>query len=269
MITDYYVHNDIDFGDILYFTHEESNIIGINKEPFIDLTEYLKINLSDINTEICKGMATSSNFNYPLVAGQMPPKLAHNFNGLMFEPEIYCRLDELDPKHRKVLKELKTKTERRKYLFFALNLNLPWIFSYYLKYDQFFSKTGEWTEESDKFPKTKQMIDSLPFESIGRVIIYGSFPRAGVPPHRDSFIVDKHKDHHINFFPKKSRPSYVYDTIKDEKVYLGENCNAYLSNNRDYHGVDPEDEFNYTLRIDGTFTAEFCDKIGLKNGEIK
>lgn len=268
-MNEYLIYNDEDFGSIKYFTHEESNIIGINDKPFISL-DSLNIDLSEINIEICKGLAISSNFNYPLVAGQMPPKLEYKFPNLLYEPEIYCRLDELDPIHRQILKELKTKDKRRKYLFFALNLNLPWMFSYYLKYASFTVKTndGLWTEESNNFPKLKEMIYTLPFKLIGRVVIYGSFPRAGVPPHRDSFIVEKHMDHHINFFPKKSRPAYVYDTINDVKEYL-DDSQIYIFNNRDYHGVDPEDEFNYTLRVDGIFTDDFSNIIGLENGEIK
>ena len=33
-------------------------------------------------------------------------------------------------------------------------------------------------------------------------------------------------------------------------------------NNRDYHGVDPEPIFRYTLRVDGTFTDDLTEELG-------
>ena len=84
--------------------------------------------------------------------------------------------------------------------------------------------------------------------------------------HRDG-VVAEHKDHNINlFFTPGWRPSFVYDEITKEKVYLEQGARSYFFNNRDYHGVDPEPNFRYTLRIDGTFTDELQEELGLVDG---
>ena len=53
---------------------------------------------------------------------------------------------------------------------------------------------------------------------------------------------------------------------KKEKIYLQDGAKSYFFNNRDYHGVDPEPVYRYTLRVDGTFTDELCKELGLENG---
>ena len=58
----------------------------------------------------------------------------------------------------------------------------------------------------------------------------------------------------------------IWDEKKKEKVLLEKGARSYFFNNRDYHGVDPEPVFRYTLRVDGTFTDELCKELGLENG---
>ena len=43
---------------------------------------------------------------------------------------------------------------------------------------------------------------------------------------------------------------------------------AYLFNDRDYHGVSPVPYFTYTIRVDGQFDDELCEKLGLVDGRI-
>ena len=68
------------------------------------------------------------------------------------------------------------------------------------------------------------------------------------------------------FFDGGWRPSFVWDEKTKEKHHLPSGARSYFFNNRDYHGVDPEPIFKYTLRIDGTFTDEMCEKLGLEDG---
>ena len=73
--------------------------------------------------------------------------------------------------------------------------------------------------------------------------------------------------HIINlFFSSGGRPSFIWNEVTKEKTYLDKDARSYFFNNRDYHGVDPEPVFRYTLRVDGTFTDELCDQLGLENG---
>jgi hypothetical protein len=77
----------------------------------------------------------------------------------------------------------------------------------------------------------------------------------------------EHSDHNINlFFASGSRPSFIWDEKAKKKIYLDSDARSYFFNNRDYHGVDPEPVFRYTLRVDGTFTDELCEQLGLEDG---
>jgi hypothetical protein len=53
-----------------------------------------------------------------------------------------------------------------------------------------------------------------------------------------------------------------------EKIYLQERATGYFFNNRDYHGVDPEPNFRYTLRVDGVFEDWLQDELELDNGFV-
>ena len=76
------------------------------------------------------------------------------------------------------------------------------------------------TPNASHFPKLMKYIETLPFKSIGRVLLFTAYPNAPVCTHRDS-IVAEHKDHNINlFFTGGDRSSYIWDATTDEKIYL-------------------------------------------------
>jgi hypothetical protein len=177
--------------------------------------------------------------------------------------------------HQQALKEIIDQSPGRemqviyKYAYFAMGAVIPWFFALYLKKNDFGKKTediGQWTESAKYFPNLVKYIETLPFKTVGRVLFFTSYPQAGVVIHRDS-VVAEHKDHNINlFFDGGWRPSFIWNEHKKEKVYLPNGSKSYFFNNRDYHGVDPEPVFRYTLRVDGTFTDEVCEKLGLEDG---
>jgi hypothetical protein len=108
----------------------------------------------------------------------------------------------------------------------------------------------------------------LPFKVVGRVLFFTTYPNAGVTAHRD-YYVDSHKDQNINlFFAGGWRPSFIWDDIKNEKIYLESGATSYFFNNRDYHGVDPESAFRYTLRVDGVFEDWLQKELNLDNGWV-
>jgi hypothetical protein len=65
-------------------------------------------------------------------------------------------------------------------------------------------------------------------------------------------------------FDQKPRPFFVYDAIDRKKIYVNPNCSMYYFNEADLHGVDPEPEPRFMLRVEGVFTDGFAEKIGLK-----
>jgi len=253
------------------------NGVGKNRLPMISMDKYIDHSQDlDLHLECCKGLAITDNYKMGMIYGGVPPEEALRFSNKNSWSEMFDRIDEYDPTgvHKKVIYELAETAPNPlqavyKYMYYAMGAVIPWFFACYLKQNNFSTKskdTGLWTENTKHFPKLMEYLKTLPFKEIGRVLFFTTYPNAGVLIHRDS-IVEEHKDHNINlFFDGGWRPSFVYDEIKKEKIYLEKDARSYFFNNRDYHGVDAEPIFRYTLRVDGTFRDELCEELNLEDG---
>lgn len=264
-----------------HFEYKEYGIKGVgkNRMPIISMDKYIDHTMDDeLNTECLQGLALSNLIKMGMVYGDIPPEEVHRLENNGCWSSIIADLDKFDPtgRHRKALNELaeRAPTGQKaqaiyKYAYFAMGAAIPWFFACYLKHGDFTAKTQQnenWTENAQHFPKLIEYIKTLPFKEIGRVMFFTAYPHSGVVTHRDS-IVAEHKDHNINlFFASGWRPSFIWDEKTKEKCYLPEGARSYYFNNRDYHGVDAEPVFRYTLRIDGTFTDELCEELGLEEG---
>lgn len=260
--------------DMYTFDYEEFGVKGVGKHrnTIINMDEYIDHSLDpELHTECCMGLAKTEDYKMGMVYGSMIPDKDICWS------EILSNLSKYDPtgQHRSAIEELIATTPESilysalyKYSYFAMGATIPWFFALYLKKGDFTKKTDNiesWTPAAQHFPKLTEYIRSLPFKAIGRVLFFTTYPNCGVSIHRDS-IVAEHKDHNLNLFFTSGRPSFIWDEIKKEKIYLDKNAKSYFFNNRDYHGVDPEPVFRYTLRIDGTFTDELQEKLGLVDG---
>jgi len=260
--------------DIPHFEYEEYGVqgAGIKNTPIVNMDKYIDHSQdTELHYECLKGLAMNEhNFKMGMFFGALPPFEEKQRQGRSWT-SIANDLD-LNSQHGKIIKELIEKDGTYKsayrYMYYGMNAVIPWFFGLYLKENSFVDKTGggEWTKASEDFPLLKKYLESLPFKHIGRVLFFCTYPGTGVATHRDAHLAD-HKDHNINlFFEGGSRPSFVWDEITKEKIYLDSSAKSYFFNNRDYHGVDPEPNFRYTLRVDGTFTDELCNELGLENG---
>jgi len=246
----------------------ESSIIGINGKPWIDFTQYVNDpwDWERIDDEICLCMAKHDTSQIPNVFGKMPRNLIHDFNTEILEDEF------LKTNSDESFVDLDINT-KRKYLYFKNKVLYPWSFIFVLKPNSFKNMNHDsypWSNfVDDELPYTKKMILSLPFKQIGRVVIYGSNPNNAVPCHRDLVPIlstsqsDRHLMHHINMNPGGYRPVYVYDSKKNQKVYIDADSRLYAYNVRDFHGVDAVNRFSYTVRIDGEYTNNMCETIGI------
>jgi hypothetical protein len=264
-----------------HFEYQEHGIKGVGKhrKPIVSMDDYIDHSMDvELNTECLKGLALSSMIKMGMVYGDIPPEEEQRLNSNGCWSSVLANLDKFDPtgKHHKALVEITELAQPGqkmqaiyKYAYFAMGAVIPWFFACYLKHGDFNNKTKQnenWTENAKYFPKLIEYIKTLPFKEVGRIMFFTAYPNAGVVTHRDS-IVAEHKDHNINlFFDSGWRPSFIWDEKTKEKVYLPEGARSYYFNNRDYHGVDPEPVFRYTVRIDGTFTDEMCEKLGLEDG---
>ena len=264
------------------FDYVEFDIKGVgrNRTPLINMDNYIDHSQDEeLHRECCIGLSKVESYQMSMFWGALPPEVKKKYDNRDNWSEMVRYLNHYDSTgfHRRSLEEIVQTSEphervRRiyKYAYFAMGAIVPWFFSVDLKLNSFNTKSvgGKWTQTAQYFPKLITYIETLPFKSIGRVLFFTTYPNAGVEIHRDSYVTD-HKDHNINlFFTGGDRPSFIWDAKNKEKVYLEKGAKSYFFNNRDYHGVDPENKFRYTLRIDGIFTDELQTKLGLEDGYV-
>lgn len=106
------------------------------------------------------------------------------------------------------------------------------------------------------FPKTIEIIKSLPFSEIGRVVIFGVEPNDHAPLHRDT---EPGKAlgvaQSISIDPRGNKRFYLQNGENDEPTIAS--SNVYWFNDMDYHGVLADPYFRYSIRIDGVFDRTF------------
>ncbi len=262
-----HIHRKVRNLSVSLFEHIDTGIIGIDGKPFVNMEPYVDTSRFDqLHEEVLLAFSKIGPSNFPKVSGERPPQMRELEGCLPYEDNYLYSLDEEDLQVD-FLSSM-SKTQRRRYLFYSGKISLPWLFSLQLKRNNFYNKTKssevypEWEPEVCHFPKLMSWLKTLPFSSIGRVVFFGTYPGVEVPIHRDG-VVSSHRDHCINFFFDRSRPSYVYNCETKTKVYLPDKIRAYFFNNRDYHGVDAEPVFRYTLRVDGVFTDELINQLKL------
>lgn len=263
------------------FVYTEYGVKGVgkNRNPIISMDKFIDHSEDEnLHYECCKGLAITNDTKFGMIYGSLPPEEELRLHGHKSWTDVLDDLRKdivLNKKHLDAIEYVISKSQGNeiqaiyKYCYFALGAAIPWFFAVYLKRASFANKAkdvGVYTETSMLFPNVIKYIETLPFKHVGRILFFTTYPNAGVITHRDS-VVEEHKDHNLNlFFDGGWRPSFVWDEIKKEKIYLPKGAKSYFFNNRDYHGVDAEPTFRYTLRIDGTFTDELCSQLGLEEG---
>lgn len=106
------------------------------------------------------------------------------------------------------------------------------------------------------FPKTVAFLEGLPFREIGRSVLFGIQPNDHAPDHRDTEPGSKLAiDHSITLCPRADKRFYLRDTTGQRQFFVGER--AYWFNDMDWHGVEPDPHFRYSIRTDGVFEPEF------------
>ncbi|MEK9700127.1 MAG: hypothetical protein VW270_30380 [Candidatus Poseidoniales archaeon] len=263
---------------MMHFDYEELPVCGVGKSgtPILSMDEYRETKYDmKLHHECLRGLAMCGSMKQGMTMGSMIPEEEQELH-IKGWTEIYRDIERYDPtgEHRKDIDFIMENAEEPRqalysYFYFAFPCMIPWFFGLYLKHNAFFQKDKVdpgWTPEAKKFfPKVINYIETLPFEIIGRVLFFTTFPGQRVPVHRDAHV-ESHRDHNINLFFTGSRKSFVWDPINKNKIYLDPSARSYFFNNRDFHGVDPEPGFRYTLRVDGKFKPELCEQLGLVDG---
>jgi hypothetical protein len=110
------------------------------------------------------------------------------------------------------------------------------------------------------FPKTIAFAKSLPFLHIGRCNVmgleandHGTVHRDGDPAQQDA------PDHFITICPAGDKRLFLWDEEAKKKTFV--TGRAYWFNDFDYHGVDADPFFRYSIRVDGVFRPDFLEML--------
>lgn len=250
--------------------------VGPNHLPFVDMEPYLGIDetrFDELHAEVNLALAQIPQYGFPNVSGTIPEEL-RQFAGQTHPLNMLYELEKYDPTgyHRANLAKLDTKEQKVKYATFAMGAAQCWYFSTFLLHNEYLDrqdptkvKLGQYAHlfrETNRF-----ILRELPYKYVSRAILFSTFPGAELTCHRD-FVGSDHGDHHICFNFGPGRQAYVYDCHSQQKVHVSGRGRAYMFNDRDYHGVSPVPYFTYTIRVDGQFEDELCEKLGLVDGRI-
>lgn len=110
------------------------------------------------------------------------------------------------------------------------------------------------------FPKTIALAKSLPFVHIGRCNVMGLRANDHGTVHRDGEPDEQDEpDHFITICPAGDKRLFLWDEETREKTPVA--GRAYWFNDHDYHGVEADPFFRYSIRVDGVFRPDFLEEL--------
>jgi hypothetical protein len=261
------------------FKWYELGILGCGKSgtPFIDMSDWVNLDTDqarDVEQEI-NNVVQNMKFAHQPYTGSYVPE---DINGQKFVNYFVYRAKDYIPKE--ILDSFETETKMSMWIYEQKLAPTLWKemgnimnpnFSamkdangkFVLQFDKITNTTGTWIEHT---PLLEKWINSWNlFDNVGRISVFKNRSDNPVYIHRDTSRAPT-KMHQVSIQFTKNRPAFVYDEVKQEKIYY--NTQSYFFNSTDCHGVDAGNEEVYTMRIDGTFTPEVCKKLGFDDGYI-
>jgi hypothetical protein len=115
-------------------------------------------------------------------------------------------------------------------------------------------------EAKAHFPKLVDFVRSLPFAEIGRCNVMGLEANDHGTVHHDRSSDEKVAvDHFVSFCPRGDKRLFLWDEAARRKVFVA--SRVYWFNDGDYHGVEADPFFRYSIRVDGFFRPEFLSTL--------
>jgi hypothetical protein len=103
-------------------------------------------------------------------------------------------------------------------------------------------------------------IQSLPFREIGRCLIFGLEANDHATLHRDSEPGrELSVAQSITFCPAGNKRFYLCSPEGDAVTFV--DSRIYWFNDMDYHGVEHDPFFRYSVRVDGVFEPDFVRRL--------
>lgn len=250
--------------------------LGPNKESHLYLDQFMPndIDWKELHDEVCRGIAYSKWQKIFVSSGVHDDWAKNEITTYMKNIDMY-----LSPNQLKVFQEFKTLERKIKYL----NALLPQPHPFWLIFlrenkrieftrvqNKAVANDCEWTDDANHFPKLKKLIDKMPFESYGRVILFMTEANNQTVPHYDAGSQEQRKtkpsDDFIWFTTKpNSKSVFVMDDTTHEKYYPDPSKKFVWFNEMDFHGTEPVPHFSFAIRIDGKFKAEVKETLYGKN----
>lgn len=264
-------------------------IKGINNIPYFDLEKHIDMDTFDkMQPEIMSGFAVAREFAKE--GTWMAPGFTfedmsykHNWKPIYQAMQEFQQLPEDNPikiEGMKLMpKDFKNFKERNvftRYLKMAMGAYDPYIYYYLWEEGSWDDRTAprKLTDEAKHFPNVVRWVESMVgtiFEDIGRVIFFHC-EHDGLPfEHRDLDarngvnVVKPHRNEFVHIRPDTRNQFYLWDPEK--KMKYGINTRAAWWNDVDWHGGNRVMAQTYSIRIDGKFTNEFREKLGINHLE--
>jgi hypothetical protein len=265
------------------------SLIGINNQPYIDMENYINMDrFTELQPEIIRGFAEAR--MYAKEGTWMKPGFTfenmsykHNWKPIYEAMEEFMQLPEDDPIKLggidlfRDFNNYQVRNKFTRYLKMAMGAYDPYIYYFLWEEGSWDDRTAErkLTEEAQYFPGVvkwvEDMITDRIFEHIGRVIFFHC-EHDGIPfEHRDLDAKNginnpgPHRNEFIHVRPNTKKAFYLWDPESKNKTYL--NTRAAWWNDQDWHGGEQIMEQSYGLRIDGKFTEQFRQELGISHLE--
>ena len=262
------------------------SLLGIFGRPFVDLSPLLDLSgLADVHEEICLALAKMP-VDYTggshRSMGIMPK--GREAEALADYGEVIRAMTDAEWETFRGLSDTEVPTDARASGEFGEERDHPlsrrqmlWLkirFGVYFPWKAYVEliPNRTWKEKSDAvgkdftaraktfFPKTIAFIRSLPFSQIGRANIMGLEANDHGTLHRDGEPADQTApDHFITLCPANDKRLYVWAEDTQQKTFVA--GRAVWFNDFDFHGVDAEPHFRYSLRVDGVFQPDFLARV--------
>ncbi len=263
------------------------SIIGLFGAPYVDLEHLISAaDLESMDREITRGLLrvetryTGGSLKWMGVVApwQMDDgyvDLMHAIRGMTREEveELVALGDEpdavdLDAHEAPVFgdeTEHPLSRSQERWLALRHGVYFPWKVCYHLlendRWEDKHSGVGKDFSEEAKafFPRTIEIIRSLPFTEIGRVVVFGLEPNDHAPLHRDTEPRSLGVAQSISIAPRGDKRFYLQNRADDPPTIVDKR--VYWFNDMDYHGVLADPFFRYSMRIDGVFDRAFAREI--------
>lgn len=245
--------------------------LGVDNLPFFYLDEFVpEIDWNRLHNEISFGIS-QSHWHKKFVSSGVHEDWKQREITTVFN-EI---TDRLTPDQIELFKKLKTTDEKIKFLIALTHIPHPfWLI--FLRWNKRVESTGvynkavpedcHWTNDVVHFPYLKGIIEAMPFDGVGRVLLFMTEANNSTVPHFDVLNQkqrqEKMNDDFVWFSTKdNSKSVFVLDDETMVKHYPNSNKKFVWFNEMDYHGTDAVDHFSFSIRIDGRFNSRVKEKI--------